>query len=76
MRLNAKSDVLYKNWGDYYEGALPYICNAEDGLGIYYSVWEYGLDYDDSIFDDIKRSCPIDLNLANEDRTNALFNLK
>lgn len=54
---------------------MPYICNAEGGLRIYYSVWEYCLDYDDSIFDDIKRSCPIDLNLANEDRTNALFNL-
>lgn len=62
-------------WGDYYEGALPYICKADEGLGIYYSVWEYDLDYDPSIFEDIKSSCPIDLSLNNEDRANALYNL-
>ena len=60
-------------WGDFYNNALPDICNADDVL--YYTFCEYGLDYDDSIFDDIKCSCPIDLNLTNEDRTNALYSL-
>jgi len=69
-------DLFVKEyWGNYYEGALPYICKADEGLGIYYSVWEYGLDYDPSIFENIKSDCPIDLNLPNEDRTNALYNL-
>lgn len=70
------TDLFVKEfWCDYYEGALPHICNADNGLGIYYSVWEYGLEYDDSIFNDIKCSCPVDLNLANVDRANALYNL-
>ena len=60
-------------WGDYYEGALPYICKADEDL--YYSVWEYGIEFDSEIFEDIKSSCPIDLSLNNEDRANALFNL-
>lgn len=70
------SDLFIKQfWGDYYEGALPYICKADDGIGIYYSVWEYGLYYDESIFYNIKSQCPINLNLVNEERANALFNL-
>ena len=70
------TDLFIKEfWGDYYEGALQYICNANAGCGIYYSVWEFGLDYDKSIFDDIKNKCPINLELLNENRVNALFNL-
>ena len=70
------TDLFIKEfWGDYYEGALLHICDAAAGLGIYYSVWEYGLDYDSSIFEDIKNRCPINLDLINEDRTNALYNL-
>ena len=70
------SDLFIKEfWGDYYEGALLHICDADAGLGIYYSVWEYGLEYDSSIFEDIKSHCPINIDLANEERTNALYNL-
>lgn len=70
------TDLFIKEfWGDYYEGALPHICKADCGLGIYYSVWEYGLDYDMQIFEDVKNSCPIDITLANVERCNALYNL-
>lgn len=70
------TDLFIKQfWADYYEGALPYICNACDGIGIYYSVAEYGLDYDETIFEKIKAGCPINLNLVNENRANALYNL-
>ncbi|MBR4239061.1 MAG: hypothetical protein IKQ03_06595 [Prevotella sp.] len=70
------SDLFIKEfWGDYYEGALLHICDANAGLGIYYSVWEYGLEYDPSIFESIKSRCPINIELANEERTNALYNL-
>ena len=70
------NDLFIKQfWGDYYEGALHFICNADAGCGIYYSVWEYGLEYDSSIFESIKTDCPINLELANEIRTNALYNL-
>ena len=62
-------------WDDYFEGALPYVCKANEGLGIYYSVWEYGLEYDESIFNNIKSQCPINLDLSNEERSNALFDL-
>lgn len=69
------SDLFVKKfWGDYYEGALPFICKADDG--IYYSTFEYGLEYDYSIFEeDIKNSCPINIDLEKEERANALFNL-
>ena len=70
------SDLFIKEfWNDYYEGALEHICDASAGLGIYYSVWEYGLDYDESIFEEVKSRCPIDLSLHNVDRANALYNL-
>jgi len=72
---DTKDQFVNQFWRDYYEGALPYICKADEGIGIYYSVWEYGLDYDSSIFEAIKSSCPISLELVNEDRTNALYNL-
>ena len=62
-------------WGDYYEGALEDICNSSSGLGIYYSVWEYGLDYDESVFSDIKKKCPICLDLSQKERSEALFKL-
>lgn len=70
------SDLFVKEfWGDYFEGALLHICDSNAGLGIYYSVWEYGLEYDSSIFEDIKYRCPINIDLSNEERTNALYNL-
>lgn len=62
-------------WGDFYEGALEDICDASSGLGIYYSVWEYGLDYDESIFSDIRKNCPICLDLPQKERADALFKL-
>lgn len=31
-------------WSDYFNGALPLICNAD--VEFYYSEWEYALDYD------------------------------
>jgi hypothetical protein len=49
-------------WGDYFEGALPYICKADEGLG--YSVWEYGLDFDANNFNVIKTNCPINVDLT------------
>lgn len=54
---------------------MPYICKANEGLGIYYSVREYGIEHDSSTFDEIKASCPINIDLSNEDRANALYNL-
>lgn len=70
------SDLFIKNfWDDYFEGALDYICQASSGLGIYYSVWEYGLNYDESLFKEIKSRCPIDIESLNLERANALYNL-
>ena len=70
------SDLFIKEfWGDYFEGALLHICNADEGLGIYYSVWEYGLEYDSSIFEDIKSRCPINMDLVYEERMKSLYNL-
>ena len=69
-------DLFIKTfWGNYFEGALTYICKADEGLGIYYSVWEYGLYYDPKVFVSIKENCPINIDLPNVDRTNALYNL-
>lgn len=62
-------------WNNYYEGALEDICDASAGLGLYYSVWEYGLEYDESLFEGVKSRCPVDLGLANVERANALYNL-
>lgn len=62
-------------WDNYYEGALPYICKADEGLGIYYSIWEYGLDYDKDIFTEIKNKCPIDIDQTQEERANDLYNI-
>ena len=66
---------VQKFWGNYFEGALLDICDAYSGLGIYYSVGEYGLEYDEDLFKDIKSRCPINIDLENEERTNALYNL-
>lgn len=62
-------------WGDYYEGALVHIFHADEGLGIYYSVWEYGLECYEEVFDKVKKECPIDLSLSHADRNKALFSL-
>ena len=72
---NTRDSFIQEIWGDYFEGALEHICNASSGLGIYYSVWEYGLDYNESLFNEIKSNCPIDLNLSESARKNALYSL-
>lgn len=70
------SDSFIKEfWDDYFEGALEHICNASAGYSFYYSVFEYGLNHDDSLFKSIKSCCPIDLSLPDADRANALYNL-
>ena len=58
---------------DFLERASPYIFKADQDF--YFSLGEYGLEYDLSIFEEIKSSCPINIELPDEDRANALLNL-
>lgn len=74
ITLDTKDSFIKEFWGDYYGGALPYICGADPYL-FYYSLCEYGLDYDETIFEDVKSRCPIDLDLDSQSRAEALFNL-
>ena len=72
---NTSDSFIESFWNNYFEGALEYICNASAGIGLYYSVWEYGLNYDESLFDGVKSRCPIDLGCTDVERANALYNL-
>lgn len=61
-------------WGEYYDGAMNFIFKADSSF-FYYTVCEYSLDYDSKLFEKIKANCPIDLNLPQAERNNALHDL-
>ena len=75
ISIDTSDEYIKSFWTEFYDGALNHICKADSGIGMYYTICEYGIEYNDNLFEHIKQICPINLNNKKEDRITSLNNL-